>query len=274
MNKKFINALLFSAALLSTGMVSSCKDYDDDIDALETRVTTLEEAMKTLEAKFDAGKFITSFAANSSNTGYVLTLSDGSTLEIKNGENGATGAAGQNGTTWEIDETTKEWVKVNPDGSRENTGIIAEGQKGEQGEQGEPGEPGQPGKDGHSPYINETNQKWMVWNDETGKYEEAIPYLEKFSGDDQMVAPSVKGALGNCYAHKGDLEKAASLLVEAANETDSHSLSPIFLLQAGEIYEKLGKNEEAIKAYQTIKDKYFNSYQAYEIDKYINRASK
>ena len=178
MNKKFINALLFSAALLSTGMVSSCKDYDDDIDALETRVTTLEEAMKTLEAKFDAGKFITSFAANSSNTGYVLTLSDGSTLEIKNGENGATGAAGQNGTTWEIDETTKEWVKVNPDGSRENTGIIAEGQKGEQGEPGEPGqpgqpgEPGQPGKDGHSPYINETNQKWMVWNDETGKYEE------------------------------------------------------------------------------------------------------
>lgn len=109
---------------------------------------------------------------------------------------------------------------------------------------------------------------------QTRKYEEAIPYLEKFSGDDQMVAPSVKGALGNCYAHKGDLEKAASLLVEAANETDSHSLSPIFLLQAGEIYEKLGKNEEAIKAYQTIKDKYFNSYQAYEIDKYINRASK
>lgn len=109
---------------------------------------------------------------------------------------------------------------------------------------------------------------------QTGKYEEAIPYLQKFSGDDQMVAPSVKGALGNCYAHKGDLEKAASLLVEAANETDSHSLSPIFLLQAGEIYEKLGKNEEAIKAYQTIKDKYFNSYQAYEIDKYINRASK
>ena len=109
---------------------------------------------------------------------------------------------------------------------------------------------------------------------QSGKYEEAIPYLEKFSGDDQMVAQSAKGALGNCYAHKGDLETAASLLVEAANETDSHSLSPIFLLQAGEIYEKLGKNEEAIKAYQTIKDKYFNSYQAYEIDKYINRASK
>ena len=32
MNKKFMNALLFSADLLSAGVVTSCKDYDDDID--------------------------------------------------------------------------------------------------------------------------------------------------------------------------------------------------------------------------------------------------
>ena len=109
---------------------------------------------------------------------------------------------------------------------------------------------------------------------QTAKYEEAIPYLEKFSGDDQMVAPAVKGALGNCYAHKGDLEKAASLLVGAADESDSQSLSPIWLQQAGEIYEKLGKNDEALKVYQTIKDKYFNSYNGMNIDKYIERVSK
>lgn len=109
---------------------------------------------------------------------------------------------------------------------------------------------------------------------QTAKYEEAIPYLEKFSGDDQMVAPAVKGALGNCYAHKGDLEKAASLLVDAADESDSQSLSPIWLQQAGEIYEKLGKNDEALKVYQTIKDKYFNSYNGMNIDKYIERVSK
>lgn len=109
---------------------------------------------------------------------------------------------------------------------------------------------------------------------QTAKYEEAIPYLEKFSGDDLMVAPAVKGALGNCYAHKGDLEKAASLLVDAANESDSQSLSPIWLQQAGEIYEKLGKNDEALKVYQAIKDKYFNSYNGMNIDKYIERVSK
>ena len=107
-----------------------------------------------------------------------------------------------------------------------------------------------------------------------GKSEEAIAYLEKFSGDDQMVAPSVKAALGNCYIKKGDLEKGAALLVEAADDTDSQSLSPIFLQQAGEAYEKLGKNDEALKAYQTIKDKYFNSYLGVNIDKYIERVSK
>lgn len=107
-----------------------------------------------------------------------------------------------------------------------------------------------------------------------GKYEEAIPYLEKFSGDDQMVGPAVKGALGNCYAQKGDFEKAATTLVNAAEESDSQSLSPVLLLQAGELYEKLGKNEEALKVYQTIKDKYFASYNGVNIDKYIERVSK
>jgi tetratricopeptide (TPR) repeat protein len=40
-----------------------------------------------------------------------------------------------------------------------------------------------------------------------GKYEDAIKYLDKFSGDDLLVAPSVMGALGNCYAQTGQLDK-------------------------------------------------------------------
>lgn len=43
MNKKFINALLFSAALLSTGMVSSCKDYDDDINGLQEQIDAINQ---------------------------------------------------------------------------------------------------------------------------------------------------------------------------------------------------------------------------------------
>lgn len=105
------------------------------------------------------------------------------------------------------------------------------------------------------------------------KYEEAISYLNNFSGDDAMVAPAVLGTLGNCYAQLGQNDKAASTLMEAASMSDSHSLSPIYLLQAGQIYEELGQNDKAVEAYKQIKNKYFNSMQAYDIDKYIERAS-
>lgn len=105
------------------------------------------------------------------------------------------------------------------------------------------------------------------------KYEEAVKYLNDFSADDAMIAPAAMGTLGNCYAQLGQNEKAASTLMEAAALSDSHSLSPIYLLQAGQLYEELGQNAKAVEAYKQIKNKYFNSTQAYDIDKYIERAS-
>ncbi|GAE18309.1 TPR domain protein [Bacteroides pyogenes DSM 20611 = JCM 6294] len=43
-------------------------------------------------------------------------------------------------------------------------------------------------------------------------------------------------------------------------------------MQAGEILVKQGKYDDAIKAYTKVKEKYFQSYQAMDIDKYIERA--
>lgn len=107
-----------------------------------------------------------------------------------------------------------------------------------------------------------------------GKYEEATKYLNDFNADDQLVAPAVLATMGNCYAQMGQLDKAASTLLKAANKANSTSLSPVYLIQAGQILEKQGKNAEAIEAYKTVKNKYGNSYQAMDIDKYIERASK
>ena len=106
-----------------------------------------------------------------------------------------------------------------------------------------------------------------------GKYEDAEKYLSKFDGDDLLVAPAVLGTLGNCYAQMGQLDKAAETLIKAANRANSVSLSPIYLIQAGQILEKQGKNSEAVEAYKTVKEDYANSYQAMDIDKYIERAS-
>ena len=102
-----------------------------------------------------------------------------------------------------------------------------------------------------------------------GQYDEAIPYLQKFKGNDHMITPSVLAALGNCFAQKEDYSKAAASLVKAAAKADNNLLSPAYLVQAGQLYEKLGDKATALKLYQQVKDKYYQSSQASDIDKYI-----
>jgi tetratricopeptide (TPR) repeat protein len=107
------------------------------------------------------------------------------------------------------------------------------------------------------------------------KWQEAVQYLEKFSGkDDQMITPAAIGALGNAYAHLEQYDKAVSTLVKAAEKADNNSLSPTFLIQAGQILESQNKKAEALKLYKQIKEKYFQSAQYQIIDEYIERASK
>lgn len=107
------------------------------------------------------------------------------------------------------------------------------------------------------------------------KLDEAIKMLESFDPqNDQMISPSAIAALGNCYVKKGDNEKGAETLVKAAQKANNDAVSPIFLLQAGEVYEELGKADKALELYKEIKDKYFNSPLYAEIDKYIERVSK
>ena len=105
-----------------------------------------------------------------------------------------------------------------------------------------------------------------------GYNDDAMKYLDKFSANDQMISPAIKGAMGNVYVELGNISKAISLLQAAAKEADNNTLSPIFLQQAGELLVKEGKYDEAIAAYQTIKDKYFASYQAMDIDRYLEAA--
>ena len=121
------------------------------------------------------------------------------------------------------------------------------------------------------------------------KWNDAVKYLEKYSAaDDEMVSPAATAALGNAYAHVKQLDKAVEYLKKAASMADgeaegnaNNSLSPTFLIQAGEILESQNKKDEALKIYQDIKKKYVNSpvYKYVnspvygEIDKYIERVS-
>lgn len=242
-NKKFMNALLFSAALLSTGMMSSCKDYDDDINTLRDRVSAVETSIAELQKQIEGGKWVTSFQRNTAGNGYVLTLSDGSTLEIKDGEKGADGvdgtpgAAGTNGTTWDIDPTTKNWVRIDPDGTKTILDICAEGAKGDTGEAGPAGE------DGKSPYIKDG--KWMVWDAEEGAYVDGgsavgtASYVVEYDAywELNVVIADAEGNATEDF-HKVILPKTSditSLEVYALSDDGTSLKEPKITLQVGKV---------------------------------------
>ncbi len=104
-----------------------------------------------------------------------------------------------------------------------------------------------------------------------GRYEEAIPYLKEFDGDDQMVAPAVLGTLGNCHAQTGNNSAAIDCFLDAADKADNNTLSPYYLMQAALIHEQDGNADKALKLYEEIKSEYPASTQGREIEKYINR---
>ncbi len=115
-----------------------------------------------------------------------------------------------------------------------------------------------------------------------GKAQEAEKYLSDYStSDDAMVSPAAVGALGNVYAKLNKIDDAISALKKAAKMADSESetgrnqsLSPQFLLQAGELLESQGKKADALAIYKDIKANYVNSAVYREIDKYIERCAE
>jgi len=105
-----------------------------------------------------------------------------------------------------------------------------------------------------------------------GRYDEAIDYAKKVSTKSVAFAPAMVGLIGDCYVEKDDL-KAAVAQFEKAAKYDNSFTAPMFLKKAADIYLfEFKDNKKALELYQTIKDKYFDSQQAADIDKYIERA--
>ena len=106
-----------------------------------------------------------------------------------------------------------------------------------------------------------------------GDTQKALDLLKSFSGKDQMVSPAVTGLIGDCYVNMGNTKEGISYFEKAAKDADNEVISPIYLKKAGIAYENLKEYDKAVKAYTTIKDKYYTSMEASDIDKYITRAS-
>ena len=197
MRKKFVKVMFFGALALSTVTYVGCKDYDDDIDNLQTQIDANKADIAKLQSFVNEGKWVKTVEPITS--GFKITFNDGKSYEIVNGtkgdkgetgETGATGATGAQGTAGSkvtIDEKTGEWLIDNePTGwfAKVQDGrspYIANGTNGDKGywyfwdsaadkfvkgdkAQGDAGQ-SIPGQNGKSPYIDQTTGQWVYYNE-------------------------------------------------------------------------------------------------------------
>jgi len=105
-----------------------------------------------------------------------------------------------------------------------------------------------------------------------GEYDKAIDYLEDFKASDPLLAPNKIGLIGDCYAAKKELEKAAKYFSKAGKKSINNLTTPHWLFKAGAAYEKLGEWDDAVSVYEFIKKNCKDAPTATQIDKYISYA--
>lgn len=106
----------------------------------------------------------------------------------------------------------------------------------------------------------------------TKDYTNAIEYLSNFSSDDEMLAPIAQGGIGDAFMQLDQKEDALSYYAKAAQMKTNNYTTPLFLYKAGTTALELGKNAEALKYFNRIKDEFFTSTQAANIDVLIGKA--
>ncbi|MDX9704529.1 MAG: tetratricopeptide repeat protein [Weeksellaceae bacterium] len=103
-----------------------------------------------------------------------------------------------------------------------------------------------------------------------GDYASAVSSLEKFKSDDEILTAQKNGMIGNALVEFGKEKEALSYYVKAAEGTDLEVLQTLYYTKAGKLAIELGANQEALKYFQILANKYPNAGDG-EVEKYIER---
>lgn len=101
-----------------------------------------------------------------------------------------------------------------------------------------------------------------------GDNQNALKYLEDYSSKAGIVEPAVEGAKGDC-AWDLNKEDDAIKYYKKAIDSNNKLVSPVYLQRLGELYLKKGDKANAKSQFQDLKDKYGESVQAQDVDKFI-----
>ncbi len=105
-----------------------------------------------------------------------------------------------------------------------------------------------------------------------GDFDNALSYLKDFSTKEPMLLATSQGATGDAYLETGN-NKEAIKWYKKASDLDNQLTAPLYLFKLGLLYEQTGEKENALIAYNKIKNDYSNSFEARQIDKYITRVT-
>lgn len=103
-----------------------------------------------------------------------------------------------------------------------------------------------------------------------GDYQKGIEQLKAFSSDDLVLQPLANGLIGDAYMELNKADDAVSYY-KKAGAADNELISPIYLLRAGLALEKANKPQDAIAVYKEIRQKYPQTNEGREMDKYLAR---
>lgn len=103
----------------------------------------------------------------------------------------------------------------------------------------------------------------------TGQFPQAIEHLQKYDGDDEMIAPIAIGAIGDANMEMNKMDEAVKFYLKAAEKRNNNFTTPIYLKKAAFAYELQKNYTESLALYERIKKEFPRSTEARDIDKYI-----
>ena len=195
MKRKYLSALLMGAlTVASVSTMTSCKDYDEDINNLQGQIDALSKTLSELQTKINDGSILKSVESDG-NGGIKVTVTKNGTDTSYNIKQGEQGAAGKDADVWKIGEDGY-WYKNDT-----KTEYKALGTKGETGETGATGAAG---KDGKYYVPNpETGTFWVYGDGDKAAYDSKIVYtatnedvITAVWDNDNLTLTNVAGAPG------------------------------------------------------------------------------
>ena len=102
-----------------------------------------------------------------------------------------------------------------------------------------------------------------------GQYQEALKYLGKYNGKDQLTPVMGEMMKGDAEVELGNNDAAIKHYTKAAKMDDNPITAPFALFKAGMVYLMIDNNTKAAECFKNVKENYPESAFATEMDGFI-----